>query len=57
MFRVLVLASFAAAVAGQATAPPGGCLICGDGQVVTAPDEIFEFPNQYVHLDVHLHLM
>lgn len=26
--------------------PPEGCLICGDGKVVTAPDAIFSFPAQ-----------
>lgn len=49
MLRSAVLASFIAATAsGQATPPPGGCLVCGEGQVVMAPEAIFIFPGQYV---------
>jgi hypothetical protein len=46
MFRFLIVASFVAAATGQAVAPPGGCLVCGDGNVITAPDAIFRFPSQ-----------
>lgn len=46
LIRSLVLAGFVVTVAsGQAVPPEGGCLICGDGQVVTAPDALFEFPG------------
>jgi hypothetical protein len=44
LIRALVVASFVAAATGQAVAPPGGCLVCGDGNVVGAPDAIFSFP-------------
>lgn len=46
ILRLSILASAIAAAYGQATAPPDGCLICGDGQVITNPDGIFEFPGQ-----------
>jgi len=29
-----------------AVAPPGGCLVCGDGEVVTSPNAIFQIPGQ-----------
>lgn len=45
-FRSLLLAGLAAGASGQAVAPEGGCLICGEGQVVTQPDAIFEFAGQ-----------
>mmetsp|Transcript_6111 Transcript_6111/g.8944 ORF Transcript_6111/g.8944 Transcript_6111/m.8944 type:complete len:93 (+) Transcript_6111:433-711(+) len=31
---------------GQAAAPDGGCLICGNGKVVAAPKAVFTFPGQ-----------
>lgn len=34
------------AIRTVAVAPPGGCLICGDGQVVTNPSGLFVFPGQ-----------
>jgi hypothetical protein len=46
IFRATILAALAAAVYGQAVAPPGGCLVCGDKMVVTKPDAIFTFPGQ-----------
>lgn len=46
LIRALILSSFVATATGQAVAPPGGCLICGDGKVVTEPDAVFEFPQQ-----------
>jgi hypothetical protein len=45
LFRATILAALAAAVYGQAVAPPDGCLVCGDGNVVTLPDAIFSFPG------------
>ena len=46
MLRSVILASFFAAANGQDVAPPDACLVCGDGQVVTAPDAIFSLPGQ-----------
>ena len=43
LFRAAILAALAAAVYGQASAPADGCLVCGDGQIVTKPDAIFSF--------------
>ena len=43
LIRAAILAALAAAVYGQAVAPEGGCLVCGDGQVITNPDGIFSF--------------
>jgi hypothetical protein len=46
LFRALIVATFVAAATGQAVSPPGGCLVCGEGSVITAPDAIFSFPGQ-----------
>ena len=46
LFRATILAALAAAVYGQAVAPPDGCLVCGDGKVVTKPDSIYTFSGQ-----------
>ena len=43
IFRAAILAALVAAVHGQAVSPVDGCLVCGDGQVVTNPDGIFSF--------------
>ena len=45
LFRATILAALAAAVYGQAVAPPDVCLVCGDGMVVTKPDGIVAIPN------------
>lgn len=46
LLRSLLLAGLAGGASGQATAPPDGCLVCGEGNVVGQPDAIFEFPGQ-----------
>jgi hypothetical protein len=46
LFRSLAIASFVATATGQAVAPPGGCLVCGNGNVVMAPDAVFTFPGE-----------
>ena len=46
LFCSLIVASYLAAANGLAVAPIAGCLVCGNGKVVEAPNTIFDFPGQ-----------
>jgi hypothetical protein len=52
--RAIIMSTIIAVANGQAVAPPGGCLVCGDGQVVTNPDAIFMFAGQVRSNRLHL---